>query len=299
MSVFYEVETNGESRIKKYPRWCDRFGPFETADGRRGVGAFTMVRYTSNETPYTLNLRCLHSMRKKAYGKLPEKCNVFAVIRKDGSLIRRRYVHNHLPLESSPKALFDVDNLYLEQSAPSLIDVLSLLSTDGRGRKRKMLGYGRIPQIYEILSSDDDGDEDDGAEQEQSVNDRGDQECFSNDQLKMSNVCPNKVSIEHEEAIILSDSNDATSSGQEEVAFPEVTDREVEHTLEQRFEPLDSSQSSSSCYRKVGVGSPASVAMSSALQQMRQRTTIGGGWACCCCFRGSCHCCMGRDKGGT
>lgn len=89
MSVLYEIKDEGETRVKKYHRWCDRFGPFETADGQRGVGPFIMVRYTSNETPCTVNLRCLHSVRKKAYGQLQQKCCVFAVVETNGTLIRR------------------------------------------------------------------------------------------------------------------------------------------------------------------------------------------------------------------
>ncbi|XP_003737225.1 uncharacterized protein LOC100901002 [Galendromus occidentalis] len=134
MSVFYEIDAASCSRVRKYPWWCDLNGPFELSDGSCGVGPFTLIRYTSNETPGTFNLRCLHSMRKKAYDQLPQKCDVFAVIRRDGTLVRRRYLHNHPPMPAPPS------HLHLEAIdspiQPSFDEVVALLSRDGRGRRK-------------------------------------------------------------------------------------------------------------------------------------------------------------------
>lgn len=73
----------------------------------------------------------------------------------------RRYIHNHPPLETLPKALFEEDSLRLAQDPPPFKDVLALLSTDGRGRKRKLTKQHTVPQSLDMISSDEAEDAED------------------------------------------------------------------------------------------------------------------------------------------
>lgn len=66
-------------------------------------------------------------------------------------------MHNHLPMEYLPEARSAQDAIRIFQPAPLLQDVLSILSTDGRGRKPKKIKFDTISyEAYEVSSSSND-----------------------------------------------------------------------------------------------------------------------------------------------
>ncbi|OQR69074.1 hypothetical protein BIW11_12495 [Tropilaelaps mercedesae] len=109
MAIFYRAvhwDTNGSSADGDW--WCDVFGPYEvffdpvTEPGtergtHQGVGPFLM-RLQKGAAGY-LTLGCSRCHRKK------DPCKVYAVLNLDGSFVRRRHLHNHLPEPQLPTPL--------------------------------------------------------------------------------------------------------------------------------------------------------------------------------------------------
>ncbi|XP_022648916.1 uncharacterized protein LOC111245190 isoform X3 [Varroa destructor] len=141
MSLFYRaVHWDGIGASANGEWWCDVFGPYDIpldpmthpsteASSHRGVGPFLMRLQKGTQGHFML--ACIRCHRKK------NPCRVYAVLNLDGSFVRRRHLHNHLPEAQLPTPLSGHMQL---PAPPTFEEVVSIvLPPISRGPRQDVL----------------------------------------------------------------------------------------------------------------------------------------------------------------